>query len=390
MRKKTIINYGSQLISKKDISAVADSLKKILITTGPLVSKFESNLKKYLHSNYVSVCNSGTAALHLAFLSIGLKKNDVVLMPSVTFLSCYNMAKICGAKIFLVDVDFETGQITPEEVLKCIKKNKIKKVKCIVTMHLGGYPREVHNFYLLKKKLKCFIIEDACHALGASWKYKNNFHMVGGCKYSDIACFSFHPLKTITTGEGGALSTNNKKIYEKSKSLRNHGLSVSSHWDYKSSSPGFNYKISDINCALGISQLKKIRYFIQKRKKIYLKYKLFFKKINKNINKKINFLIPEKNTKPSYNLFVIKLPKEIRIKSMMDFFFKRGIRLQIHYKPIYHFDSYLKYNNKIKLPNTEKYYSSSVSIPIHAKLSNSDLAYIMRIFNIFFSTNFKL
>ena len=386
MKKQKVINYGGQLILQKDIQAVSKSLKNQLITTGSTVLDFENKLKNYIQSKYVSVCSSGTAALHLAFLSIDLKKNDVVLMPAITFLSCYNMAKFCGAKIFLVDVDSQTGQITPKNVYECIKKNKLKKIKCLVTMHLGGYPREIYNFYLLKKKLNCFIIEDACHSLGASWKYKNKSYMVGSCKLSDITCFSFHPLKSITTGEGGALSTNNKKIYEKSKLLRNHGLSVSRHWDYKCFDLGFNYRLSDINCALGISQLENINSFIQKRKKIYLKYKSFFEKLSK----KIKFLVPEKDTNPSYNLFVLIFPCKINIKYMMNFFLKKKIRLQIHYKPIYKFDIFLNNEKKIKLKNAEAYYASSVSIPIHAKLSGNDLSYIMNVFSIFFSTKFKL
>ena len=151
MINKKVINYGGQLITKNDILSVQKSLNQDLITTGPLVNKFESSLKKFLKSKFVSVCNSGTAALHLAFISLGIKKGDVVLIPSITFLSCYNMLKERGANVFLVDIDIKSGQITPEQVLDCIKKNNIKNVKCIVTMYLGGYPRRVKDFYKLKK-----------------------------------------------------------------------------------------------------------------------------------------------------------------------------------------------------------------------------------------------
>ena len=167
------IPYGRQYIDKKDKKAVLSSLSNSLITTGPLVDKFEKQISKYLKCKYSYVCSSGTAAIHLAMLSVGLRKNDVILMPAVNFIASYNMAQIIGLRVYLVDVDEFTGQITPETTLECIKKNKLKKINSLLVMYNGGYPQYVKEFYYMKKKFNFSIIEDACHAFGSEYEYKN-------------------------------------------------------------------------------------------------------------------------------------------------------------------------------------------------------------------------
>lgn len=197
------IPYGTQLIDANDKKSVLRALSSDLLTTGPFVKKFEGYLKKYFRCRYSYACNSGTSAIHLALLSIGLKKNDVVLMPAVNFISSYNMATNMNLKIYLVDVDEHTGQITPFKILECIKKNKLKRINALIVMYLGGYPENLKKFYDLKKKYGFFIIEDACHALGAEYKVRNKSIKIGSCKHSDVSTFSLHPLKSITSGEGG-------------------------------------------------------------------------------------------------------------------------------------------------------------------------------------------
>ncbi len=215
-----LIPYGKQYIDNEDLKFVKNALKKNKITTGRTVQEFEKKITKFLNCKYSITCNSGTSALFIALQSINIKNNDIIIMPSINFISSYNVAKILGAKVFLADVNRLTGQMTPEDVINCYKKFKIKKVKAIITMYNGGYPYEVENFSKLKKKLNCFIIEDACHALGASYKTKGGNYKIGSCKHSDISTFSLHPLKTITTGEGGIVTTNNKKIKDKLEILR--------------------------------------------------------------------------------------------------------------------------------------------------------------------------
>ena len=226
------IPYGKQFLDKSDKQSVLNSITNDMITSGPFVEKFEKNIKNYLKCKYSYVCSSGTAALHLGMLSLNLKKNDIILMPAVNFIASYNMARNLGLKVYLVDVDEKKGQIKPNNILECIKKNNLKKISAIITMFHGGYPENIKEFYDLKKKYKFYIIEDACHALGSEYKYKNNFYKIGSCKHADICTFSLHPLKTITTGEGGIVTTNNFKFAKNIKLFRSHGISRNKkkHW----------------------------------------------------------------------------------------------------------------------------------------------------------------
>ena len=205
------IPYGRQFIDNKDKKSVVKVLFNELITTGSQVTKFEKKLNGFFKSKFSYVCNSGTSAIHLAMLSINSKKNDIVLMPSINFIASYNIAKILGLKVYLVDVDKNTGQITPNKVLECIKKNHLRKIKALIVMHHGGYPQYLKDFYDIKKRYNFYLIEDACHALGSEYKYKDKFLKIGSCVHSDISTFSLHPLKQLPL-EGGIITTNNSKI----------------------------------------------------------------------------------------------------------------------------------------------------------------------------------
>ncbi len=377
------INYGRQYIDNKDIRSVNKSLKSDLITTGKYVHKFEKAIESKLKSKFSVSCSSGTAALHLSFLSIGLKKKDVVIMPAINFISSYNICRFIGAKIFFADVDKSTGQMTPETLKDCIKKNNLKKIKLVITMYLGGYPENIFEFYKIEKKYNFLIIEDACHALGASYKYKSKFYKVGSCKHSDICVFSLHPLKSITSGEGGLILTNSKKINYNLRKLRSHGIvrNPKKHWDYNINSSGFNYRLSDINCALAFSQLKKMSMFINYRKKIYNLYKKLFYK-----NNFISF--PSYNNKnlPSYHLAIVNFnfKKYSSKERLLNYLKKNKIKAQFHYIPLYKFDLH---KNKKKLLYSEKYYNQSISIPIYYNLKFFEVKRVVRVINKFFKIN---
>jgi dTDP-4-amino-4,6-dideoxygalactose transaminase len=217
-----MIPYNKQKIFSQDSKIVLSSLKKKLLTGGNYVSTFENKIKSLVKSKYVMACSSGTAALHLSFLSLNLKKNDVIIMPIINFISSANIANFMGLKVYYCDVDEITGQITPELLIDCIKKNKLKRFDLLVLMYLGGYIDNADAFNSIKKKYKFKILEDACHAFGSEYKFKNKSYKVGSCSHADISTFSLHPLKTFTTGEGGIVTTNNAKIYKKLKLLRSH------------------------------------------------------------------------------------------------------------------------------------------------------------------------
>ena len=369
------IPYGKQFIDNSDISLVKQSLRGKYITTGNFVNLFEKEIKKKTGSKFALACVNGTAGLHLALLSLNLKKDDAIIMPSINFISSYRVAELLNLKIYLADVDPLSGQMTPSSVESCIKKNKIKKIKVIVTMYLGGYIENHLEFFKLKKKYKCFLVEDACHALGAKYKFNNSYYSLGSCRHSDIAVFSFHPVKNITTGEGGAILTNNRMLAKRIALFRNHGMVKNkNYWKYDIKDLGFNYRLSDINCALGLSQLKKLDKFIKKRKKIFLYYNNNFKKLNHI--KLYNY----SNKNNGYHLYILTINYK-KLKCSKDDFIKKlikkGINVQFHYPPIYSF-SFYKNKNRESFEGSEQYYKNSFSIPVYYSLSQNDQKYIIR------------
>ncbi len=374
------IPYGRQYINNKDIIQVSKTLKKDKITTGDEVEKFEKKINKYLKCLYSSVCNSGTSSIFLAMQAINLKKGDNIIMPSVNFVASYNVAKILGAKIFLSDVDKYTGQMSPKNVEDCCKKFNLKKVKAIIVMYNSGYPQNAEKFLKLKKKFKAYIIEDACHALGAKYRLKNKNYKIGSCKHSDIATFSLHPLKTITTGEGGIVTTNSKILDDKIKKLRSLGIKkTKKHWKYNVIYNGLNFRLSDFQCSLGISQLNKINLFLKSRKKIVNRY-------NKELKNIDQILTPSFEAKyiSSNHLYLIILKKSnFSLKEkLIDYMFKNNIILQFHYIPIYKFKNHTgKYLNK----NAETYYKSAVSLPIYHGIKKNELFHIIKTLKKFFN-----
>ena len=372
-----MIPYNRQYIDTQDTKFVSKVLKEDLITTGKCVKKFEELISKNLNVKFSLSCSSGTSALHLALMSIKIKADDVVIMPAINFVAVYSLSKLLNAKVYLADVNPLTGQMTPETLVKCIKKYKLKKIKAIITMYLGGYPESIREFYNIKKKLNCFLIEDACHALGARYFYNGRYFSIGSCKHSDICIFSLHPVKTITTGEGGIATTNSKILYQRMMYLRSHGIQRNKkfYWKYNIQMPGFNYRLSDINCALGISQFKKINKFIRYRKNIFDIYRFNLKKISSIIN----FPLYKKN-KPSYHLFLISINFK-RIKCSKDKFLNylknNHIFCQYHYIPIYRFSFFKKKIDLNFYKGAEYYYENTLSLPIFYNLKARDLRKII-------------
>lgn len=371
------IRYGNQTINKSDINEVRKCLTSNYLTTGPYVIKFEKEFSKYVGSKYALTCSSGTTALHLAFLAIGLKKKDNVILPAINFIAAANMCKLIGANIFFADVNPVTGQMTAETLVDCIKKNKIKKLKLFCTMHHGGAPMYAKEFYKLKKKYKCFLIEDSCHSLGGMYSRKKR-EFVGNCKYSDISTFSFHPVKSITTGEGGMIVTNKHDHYLKMKLLRNHGMEKKNYkgknnWSYEIKRIGFNYRMSDIQASLGVSQLKKLNQFITKRENIAKTYDKLLTKFNINYTKIIN-----KDVRSAWHLYLINLNfKKFKISRdyLIQKLHKKNIGVQVHYIPNYLQPIYKKF--KSNLEGAQRFYRNTLSIPIYPNLKKRDVKKIV-------------
>jgi dTDP-4-amino-4,6-dideoxygalactose transaminase len=384
---KKITNYGNHYIDIRDKKIISKSLNSDLITTGSYVETFEKKICNFVKVKHVVAVNNGTSAIFLALKSIDILKDDVIIMPAINFIASYSAASQLGAKIYLCDINLETGQMSPKTVLECIKKNKLKKIKCLITMYHGGSPDNVGEFYELKKKFKFKILEDACHAFGSAYVYKNKKNLVGSCKHSDLCTFSFHPVKTITTGEGGAITTNNYNLYKKIKILRSHGILKSKNkpWNYNILDLSFNFRISDINCALGISQLGKIKLFLKKRRLLAIKYNQMLKNIkNLSVMKSSNYY------NSANHLFVIYINFKKINRSKDDFFNfmkKNNIQCQYHYIPIYKFKKLIRVKQKNNFFNSEIFFNRGISIPIFFKLSFKKQDTIVKKIKIFMSKN---
>lgn len=373
------IPYGKQHLNKSDFNALKKAFYSNFITGGNSVSTFEKKFCEYTKAKYSVSCSSGTAAIHLALEAIGLKKNDNVIIPAINFVAAANLVKKIGAKVFLADVDPISGQMRPSDLLKCIKQNKIKKIKAFFSMYNGGNPNHVIEFYKIKKKHKCFFIEDSCHALGAIYSYNKNLK-VGDCKFSDISTFSFHPVKSITTGEGGMITTSKYKIYKKCQTLKNHGIlrkksnKKKYYWKYQIIDHGFNYRLSDLNCSIGISQLKKLDFFIKKRNKIAKLY-------NKLLSEYHDIIyLPKvsKDQKSAWHLYIVNINfKKLKIsrEKLIQKLFLKKIITQVHYIPTFAQPAFSELKNK-NLFNSIRYFENSISLPIYVDLKPKIQRYV--------------
>ena len=377
--KNKNIPYSRQSISADDIKSVNRVLKSNFLTTGPTVPLFEKKLSKYCNSKYSIAVNSASSALYMCCLVIGLKKGDLVWTSPITYASTASCALNLGAKIDFIDIDKNNFNLDIENLEKKLiqakKKNKLPKL--VIPVHFGGLSCDMVRIKKLSKKYEFYIMEDASHALGGTFKGKK----IGNCKYSDFSVFSFHPVKSITTGEGGAITTNNYKFYEKLKILRESGICKNkkyfkqkSHgpWYYEQQFISNNFRMSDVSASLGISQLKKINKFIKKRNNIAEIYK---KKLNL---KKIEIQKFDKSFKSSYHLFVILVSEKIR--QSLFIYLRKYYFVNVHYiplflHPIYNFKSTLKFNNALH------YYKRTISIPIYYDLKNKDQLNIIKKIN---------
>lgn len=379
-----IIPYGRQSIDKTDINNVISVLKSDFLTQGPTVIAFEKDLAKFAKSKYAIAVNSATSALHIACLSLGLKKGDILWTSPISFVASSNCALYCGADVNFVDIDPQTYNISPKELeKKLVSAKKLNKLpKIVIPVHLAGQSCDMEKIHKLGKKYGFKIIEDASHAIGGKYKGKN----IGNCTYSDITIFSFHPVKIITTGEGGAILTNNKELCIKVQHLRSHGItrnpmemskSIDGPWYYEQIDLGFNYRITDIQAALGISQLKRINSFIKRRHQIVG----FYNKLLTNTK----LVLPYQNndTKSSYHLYIVRVPSISNLvrNELFERLRSNGILVNLHYIPIYKHPYYkTKFNFKeTDFPESEKYYAEAISLPIYYDLKDSEIQKIVKI-----------
>ena len=380
--KFAFIPYGKQTIEEEDIKAVEEVLRNDFLTTGPKVKEFEKALCDYTGAKYAVAVSSGTAALHLAALIL-LNPQDLVLTTPNSFLATSNSILYAGAKPIFVDIK-EDGNIDLDKCIELLEKNK--NIKALFGVHFSGNPLEMEKLKYIKEKFNIKILEDAAHALGAVYsnQVQSSKFRVGNSLFSDVTIFSFHPVKHITTAEGGAILTNDEEIYKKALRLRNHGINRDGKWQsdiekgpwyYEMVELGYNYRITDIQCALGISQLKKLDRFIQKRKEIAKRYDKAFENI-------IIKPLYKFNPNSAYHLYVVRVnfdKVKITKAKLFEEMRKRGIFLQLHYIPINKQPFYksLGYGSE-DLPNTYRYYKEAFSIPMYPGLSEEEQNYVIK------------
>ena len=382
-RKKKSLPYGYQDIEQDDVEAVARALSSEFLTTGPLVESFENALTKLTKAKFAVSCSSGTSALHLACMALGIKKGDWVIVPSVTFLASANAVRYCNADVLFCDVDQETGVITPETLNKAILKARKEdlKITAVIIVHLTGRPVDLKAIKKITVNNGLKFIADSCHALGGTY----DGLPIGNCKYEHLSTFSFHPVKTITTGEGGAVTTNNKKLASAMKLMRSHNMiktkSENKIWYYTMYDLGYNFRLSDIQCALGLNQLKKLPQFKEKRAELVEFYNLKLQKFHpKIITPKLpNFSNTENVSWHLYSILIdfkaIKIPKNTFIKKLR----REKINTQVHYIPVHTQPYYKRLYGKISLPGSKTYYERTISLPLFTKMNEEDVDYVVSI-----------
>lgn len=380
MKRRNFIPYSRQRVIQEDIDAVVNVLKSDFLTQGPIIGSFEENVCKKVDANYAVSTNSATSALHLSCLALGLKRGDYLWTSPITFVASANCARYCGADVDFVDIDENTGLLSINKLKKKLeaaeKEGKLPKI--LVPVHLTGSSCNMVEIKKLSDKYKFHIIEDASHAIGG--KYKNE--PVGNCKYSEITIFSFHPVKIITSGEGGFATTNSKSIYEKLISLRSHGITKDSKkfkkfpheiWFYEQQDLGLNYRMTDISAALGLSQLKRLDEIVSERNRQHLLYKDLF------MNTPINLLSIPQEVYSSFHLQVIQLnDKNIKnYKTVFKGLRGLGIGVQLHYIPVHTQPYYQELGFREEMfPISLQYSSKSLSIPLFPGLKEEEQYFV--------------
>lgn len=376
------IPYGKQFISDDDTKAVLEALHSDFLTQGPRILEFEKNFASYIGCQYAVAVSNGTAALHLPLLAMGLSEGDNIITTPITFAASANAARYCGANVYFVDIDPDTYVMSIERLETLLQKHPKGFFKAVVPVDFTGYPVNLEKIKQLSQTYGFFILEDACHAPGGYFvDSAGRQQRCGNGQYADAAAFSFHPVKHIASGEGGMITTNNEELYKKLLKLRTHGITkenmlydfpepqLQGAWYYEMQVLGYNYRITDIQAALGNSQLKRADSGIAKRQEIAKRYRDAFRhaaiKMQATDNKVFNAL----------HLFVIEVENR---RGLYDFLLQHGIFAQIHYVPVHLMPYYKQFGWKAgDFPHAEKYYQHCISLPMYPTLSEEEQNYVI-------------
>lgn len=379
-----MIPYGRQIITVDDINAVVKTLESDYLTQGPTLNVFEDKVSSYCSSKYSISCNSASSALHCAYIAVGLGPGDRLWTSANTFAATANMAIHCGATVDFIDIDDKTYNMSIEQLetklIDAKRKNCLPKV--VVPVHFAGQSCDMEEIYRLSQSFGFKVIEDASHAIGAQYKDEP----VGSCRYSDITVFSFHPVKIITTGEGGVAVTNELNFAKKMREFRTHGIVTKRDeftgtlenelWNYQQTSIGMNYRMTEIQAALGSSQIDRLDEYVKIRR---AKANFYFEELGHIAEIKLPFQSP--SALSSFHLFPILINKSSKLNTrnrVYKFLQEAKIGVNLHYIPVYRHPFYKNLGFQVGYcPNSENYFQSTISLPLHPALSQQEQNYII-------------
>ncbi len=388
---KKFLPYGRQRIDDEDIAAVVAVLRSDFLTTGPVVDEFEGAFAASVDARHAVAVSSGTAALHLTTLAAGLGEGDVAIVPAVTFLATANAVRYAGAEVVFSDVDPDTGLMTPEMFEEAIGRAAGRNLRAVLPVHLNGQSADMRAISEISAKHGMRVIEDACHSLGARYDVGDGSEptKVGACAFSDMAMFSGHPIKAVAMSEGGIVTTNDDALDERLRVLRNHGMrrdpaaftetdrafdaaGAANPWYYEMHEIGFNFRASDVHCALGLSQLKKLDQFIEQRVALVDYYRVALQRLAPTVAP----LSLEGHGAPAWHVAVALIDFEtagVERAAVMKRLRAVGIGTQVLYIPLYHQPYYRKRYGEMRLPGAERYYERALSLPLFVDMAISDV-----------------
>lgn len=375
----TLLPYGRQTIEDDDIAAVAEALRGDFLTTGPTVEAFERAFAETVGARHAVACANGTAALHLAMLALRVQPGEVVIAPSITFLATANCARYVGADVVFADVDPDSGLMTPETLQSALDRLGGRTLRAVLPVHLRGDAVDLPALSALARDAGAVLVEDAPHALGTTMTFGNVAETVGDVRHSAMATFSFHPVKTIATGEGGMVTTNDPALAERLRTMRSHGMvrpAGAEPWWYEMPEPGFNYRLPDILCALGLSQLKKLPRFAARRRALATAYA----EALAPLAPVVRLAAQPAWSDPVLHLMTVLIDFQAAGRSRLEVVAAlqaRGVGSQVHYIPVHRQPYYRDLYGDLSLPGAEAWYARCLSLPLYPGMADGDVAVVV-------------
>lgn len=370
-----ILPYGRQTIDDDDIAAVAEALRGDFLTTGPTVDRFEQAFAQAVGARHAVACANGTAALHLAMLALEVQPGEAVIAPSITFLATANCARYVGAEVVFADVDPDSGLMTPETLGEAMNRLEGRKLRAVLPVHLRGDAAELPALKAKADEMGAVLVEDAPHALGTTMQFGNVTERIGDVRHAAMATFSFHPVKTIATGEGGMVTTNDDALARRLRTLRTHGMvrpEGCEPWWYEMPEPGFNYRLPDVLCALGLSQLAKLPRFAARRRALAAAYA----EALAPLAPVVRMAAQPAWSDPVLHLMAVLIDFEAVGRSrlqVVEALRERGVGTQVHYIPVHRQPYYRARYGALDLPGAEAWYARCLSLPLYPGMADEDV-----------------